>query len=271
MLQLGAEEPVSIPLHSPLYPPTAIAGYRGEIEGIKLLVQLPEDSVRFVLEPTPFDYIAPYAWIDVLYWRTVVGLAPYEVPRWDPYMNAGISVPARYGEITGSYCANYYKNKDYGMAPGRESAGYPIKMAEIGYQRTGRAVTASVQCPTANLQLSLVDGGATTSPPEVAVESPTLLIHQIPDVENPGDPLLRQIVMRDTAKSSSVESVPGEGHFDYLSPSSRVDDLGWLADGAVVAAARLSGSMQGSQGVVLATEHVAAGLLARNDVPMGGV
>jgi hypothetical protein len=240
-----------------------MADYGGEVEGFTILLEVPDESVHEVLAPTPFEYVASYAWLEVLLYKTLSGIATFDAPTDVPYRNSGFYVPARFGHTVGAYCANYYKNKDFGMAPGREGAGFPIKLADIGYQHTGRAITASVSCPTARYEASLVTGEDSGPIPPEAVSSPTLLIQQIPDVEVSGAVLLRQVIARDTSLTSQMSSEPAEGSVALAAPPSGVDDLAWLHGANAVAAQYISGPMRGAEGTVLSTEHVSPRLLER--------
>jgi acetoacetate decarboxylase len=255
--------PTTIPLHSPIFEPTGMADYGGDVEGLLLLLELPEAAVREVLEPTPFEYVASYAWVEVMLYKTVFGIAKYDVSADDPYRCSGFSVPARFGDTVGAYCANYYKNKDFGFAPGREGAGYPVKFADIRYQHTGRAITASVACATARFDASIITGEDSGPVPEEAASSPTLLVQQIPDVEVSGGVLLRQVISRDTSASSRIESERAEGAFELTGAPSGVDDLAWVRDARVVAAQYIAGPMRGTVGKVLSTEYVGDGLRER--------
>lgn len=244
--------PISIPLHHPLY--STIADYGGDCLGVAILLEADEAGVRRVLEPTPLEYVAPYAWIEAYIYPTTFGMAGYEDSFGDPYGSFGIVVPARFGEHVGGYYAHCFKNKDYGTAPGREAAGFPIKQAALRLQKTGRAVTGAMDRPTARMELSLIIGGKGAAPtyPKAAVRAPNLLIQSIPAVER-DEVLLQQIIKRDVSASSDLTAEIGEPAIRFPPAPSGVDELAWLADSTPIYGELFSGLFRGAFGEVLST------------------
>jgi hypothetical protein len=254
-------EPHNPPLHAPLY--NTVHDYSGEIEGFSILVELPRATVESLLAPTPFEFVAPYAWIGAMKHLSLRGLIDYEDVFGDPYTPVSVEIPARYGDVVGSYCALVLKNKDYAIAPGREGYGFPNLGAEIRTHKAGRVMTVSARCPTVNFELSVIlDTGPADYPPEAA-HGPTLLVQTIPAGDEPEGILLRQIYRRDTSAGSRIETRPAEGAFNLLPTPSGIDSLSWLREGRVVYAQSKTGSFVGALGEVLATEIVSPGLLKR--------
>src|SRR5262245_35359894 len=188
--------PISTPLHHPLY--YTAGDYHGDCLGVSILLEVDSSLVERVLAPTPFKFVAPYAWIEAYVYPTIAGLAEYDDRFGDRYGSFGIVVPARFGDHVGGYYAHCFKNKDYGTAPGREAMGFPIKHATLRLQKTGRAVTATMDRPTARMDVSLIigDENATVTFPKEAVRSPHLLIQSIPAVER-DEMMLQQVIKRD--------------------------------------------------------------------------
>ena len=244
--------PISTPLHHPLY--TTVGNYGGDCLGLAILLEVSESAVRRILEPTPFEFVAPYAWIEAYVYPTTFGMAEYEDSFGEPYGSFGVVIPARFGQHLGGYYAHCFKNKDYGTAIGREGPGFPIKYARLRLQKTGRAVTAAMERPTARMELSLVIGAETASRtyPAEAVRVPNLLIQVIPAADK-DEVLLQQIVKRDVSTSSNLTSVVGEAAAAFPPAPSGVDELAWLADARPIYGEFFSGLFRGSFGDVLAT------------------
>jgi hypothetical protein len=78
-----------------------MADYGGEIQGFMIMLELAREAFDEVLAPTPFEFVAPYAWLEVLLYKTISGIAPFEVPADAPYRNSGFYVPARFGDTVG--------------------------------------------------------------------------------------------------------------------------------------------------------------------------
>ena len=70
-----------------------------------------------------------------------------------------------YEGVSGGYYAHCYKNKDFSASMGREMAGFPVKAAQVYVQKTGRAMTGMVVCPTARFEASVIVGQEATEDP----------------------------------------------------------------------------------------------------------
>lgn len=251
----------SIPLHSPLY--AADNAYEGDCVGFSVLLELPEESVRSVLAPTPFEYVTNHAWIEFYTYPTLTGFSPYVDTFGDQYAVFGVVVPTRYRDEAGGYYAHCYKNKDFSSAMGREMAGFPVKAADVYVQQTGRAVTGKAVCPTARFEASVVIEEGSADDPAFAIRNPTLLLQVIPDVEEPNSVLLEQVISRDVSKTSDLSAVRAEPAIRHRPAPSNVDDLAWLREGVPVHADFFSGRFRGALGRVRSTTQASARLLER--------
>jgi acetoacetate decarboxylase len=260
-MNLPGESPANVPLHSPLY--VADNAYEGDCVGLSILLELPEDAIRSVLAPTPFEYLTNHAWIEFYTYPTLRGLAPYSDHFGPQYAVFGVVVPTSYQGTLGGYYAHCYKNKDYSGAMGREMAGFPVKAASIYVQRTGRAVTGMVSCPTARYEASVVISDDPATDPSFAVRNPTLLLHVIPDVEAPNSVLLEQVISRDVSQSSDLRAVQAEPAVQYIKAPSAVDDLAWMRRGKPVHADSFMGTFRGALGHVVSTTQVSPRLMKR--------
>lgn len=247
--------PTNVPLHAPLY--SSVRGYQSEATGISILLEVEEQAIKSVLEPTPFEYMVPYVWLELFTFLNPVGMAPYEERYGDPYGSWGFIIPARFKDRIGGYYAACFKNKDYGMAPGREGSGYPIKHATVRMHRIGRAVTACLDRPTARMEMSIViDDRFQAQPPPEATRSPTLLLQTIPAAEEDNAILLKRVFLRDVATSSNLTARAGEPAVNFLRAPSGVDDLAWISNGNPIYGEFTSGLFKSAKSELLSTEYV---------------
>lgn len=246
--------PTNTPLHHPLY--NSVRKYGGDCIGVSILMEVEERHVKRILDYTPFTFISPYAWVEAYVYPSSWGLSEYDDQFGDPYGSFGVVIPARYKDYVGGYYAHCFKNKDYGMAPGREVSGFPIKYATLRMQKTGRAVTASIERPTARMDLSLVIGeaGTPTSFPSDAVRSPNLLIRSIPSPEVENEVMLQQVIWRDVISSSDLVATPGEAAVNIFPAASGSDELAWLANAKPVYGEFFSGAFRGALGKIISTD-----------------
>jgi acetoacetate decarboxylase len=249
--------PTNIPLHHPLY--RTVGNYSGTCFGISLLMEVDRQAVEQVLAPTPFSFVSAHAWVEAYVYPTTSQMAEYEDSFGDPYASFGVVLPVRYGDEVGGYYAHTFKNKDYGTAPGREVAGFPIKYAALRMQQTGRAVSGTAERPTARFNLSLVRSGSSSpkAPPVDVPRSPHLLIQSIPSVER-DEVMLQQVIRRDVSSSSTLSSQSGEGSIEFLPTPSGVDELAWMKNGKVIYGEYFSGLFRGAFGTVLSSSASAS-------------
>ena len=80
----------SIPLHSPFY--ATDNAYEGDCLGLSVLLELPEEAVRSVLAPTPFDFVTSHAWVEFYTYPTLTGFSPYTDTFGDQYAVFGVVV-----------------------------------------------------------------------------------------------------------------------------------------------------------------------------------
>lgn len=251
----------SIPLHAPFY--ATDNAYEGDCLGLSVLLELSEQAVRSVLAPTPFAYVTNHAWVEFYTYPTLTGFSPYTDTFGAQYAVFGVVVPVSFNGVHGGYYAHCYKNKDFSASMGREMAGFPVKAAEVYVQKTGRAVTGMVVCPTARYEASVIVGERQAKDPAYAVRNPTLLLQVIPDVEAPDSVLLEQVISRDVSVSSDLSATCAEPAVHHRPAPSEVDDLAWLNKGRPVHADFFSGRFRGALGQVIATTEVSPRLLKR--------
>ena len=168
----------NIPVHAPLFPPDLNYG-SDDAEGVSILVEVDEKPIRDLLQPTPFEFVSPHAWIEIMTLNSVFGVAPFA--------GGGVILPSRYGDTVGGYYAFCYIDTDEALALGREPFGYPKKYAESQVRRTGQAVTAEMIRKDAHVEVSVV--------------------------------LLKRVVARDTNATSRMEVAMGEGAIEIRDTS----------------------------------------------------
>lgn len=235
----------NVPIQNPLFPPSLDYGSE-DAEGVSVLVEVDEEAVRRLLEPTPFAFVSGHAWIEIIALRSAWGV--------EPFCGGGVIVPARYRDTFGGYYAFCYIDTDDALALGREPFGYPKKYARSHVQRTGRAVTASMQRKDAVIEVSVVTGeDASMAVPEVP-RYPHLLLQTFPSAES-SEALFTRVIARDTAATSTMTVQAGEAAAAILDGPGG-NELAWMTGCRAVGGSYARGSFRGALGRVLGTEQV---------------
>jgi acetoacetate decarboxylase len=245
----------NIPVHAPLYTPTLTYG-SNDCESLSALVEVDERVLRDLLNPTPFEYIAPYAWVEIVVLKDTFGVAPFA--------SGGVIVPARHSAsgVIGGYYAFCYIDTDEALALGREPFGYPKKHANITLKPTPTSVRGQINCGTAKIKIDMSREGR-TAPSVLPPKYPHLLLQVIPAAES-AEILLKRVIARDTTVQSTFTAEYGEGT-TRISPGRQTNELAWLAESRTVAATYATGEFRSAYGRVLQTVEVGAEL--RRDLP----
>jgi acetoacetate decarboxylase len=251
----------NIPIHAPLYAPDLIYG-SDNCETLTALVKADEDAVRDLLSPTPFEYVAPYAWIEIVVLRTAFGVAPFQ--------SGGVIVPALHPQsgTVGGYYAFCYTDTDESLALGREPYGYPKKYARVTLDHAGLAVIGRIRSESASITL----GAALTDiaePADLPQRYPHLLLQVIPGAES-NDILLKRVIARNTGAASTFFERFGDGAVE-IEEAMGANELAWLKNCAPVTAAYGRGRFRSAYGEVLETIEVGPELLRHlaSKVPVG--
>jgi acetoacetate decarboxylase len=160
-----ATTPFTLPDRTPLFKPVPrlYKGYRklsltceGDAAGIAKA--LPEG---FEAQGTIFE-------IFVMHCPEVHDLAEPDMgPR--NYLEGGVVVPVRYGDLSGGHVLYEYVSTDDAMAGGREIWGYPKKLADVTFDEDG---SGSIAATVSRLGRVLID--ARFSPGDVTFDKPVL-------------------------------------------------------------------------------------------------
>jgi acetoacetate decarboxylase len=156
--------------------------------------------------PKGFEWAGNVIEIFVMHCPEVHDVANPEMgPR--NYLEGGIVVPVRYGDLVGGHVLYEYVTTDDAMAGGREVWGYPKKLAEVSFDENGTgAITASVT----RLGRTLID--ARFRPAEVAFEKPSLhpriQVKRIPRADGCGYDV-DQIIRNDLRDPKIIQQVSG--------------------------------------------------------------
>ena len=109
----------TIPPYAPPYLP--FPGKFADVTRYALVCEAPADAIAEIITP-PLEPREPKNQIEVFFSKFL------DTP-FGPYLEAGISVPVRYGDREGSNHAYMYLDVDDAVAHGRETYGMPKKMA----------------------------------------------------------------------------------------------------------------------------------------------
>jgi acetoacetate decarboxylase len=157
--------PFTLPDRSPLFKPVPrlYKGYRK----LSLICEGDADGIARSL-PAGFAADGRLIEIFIMHCPEVHDLANEEMgPR--NYMEGGVVVPVRYGDLRGGHVLYEYVTTDDAMAGGREVWGYPKKLAEVTFAESG---SGEVAATVSRLGRTLID--ARFRPAEVAVDKPLL-------------------------------------------------------------------------------------------------
>jgi acetoacetate decarboxylase len=241
----------NIPIHAPLYTPTLTYG-SNDCEALSVLVEVGEEAVRQLLNPTPFEYITPYVWVEVVVLKETFGVAPFA--------SGGVVIPARHAlsGVDGGYYAFCYIDTDEGLALGREPFGYPKKFADVTLARTGKNVEGRIRCNAASISIEMSCDGR-QRPTELPPRYPHLLLQIIPAAESDGI-LLKRVLARDTATESAFREEYGTGTI-RITAGRNQNELAWLTESEPVALTYAAGQFRSAYARVLQTLEIGPELL----------
>lgn len=245
----------NIPVHAPLYTPTLTYG-SNDCESLSALVEVDERLLRDLLTPTPFEYLAPYAWVEIVVLKETFGVAPFA--------SGGVIVPARHSAsgVIGGYYAFCYIDTDEALALGREPFGYPKKYADITLEPTAAGVRGQINCGTAKIKIDM-SRDERAAPAVLPPKYPHLLLQVIPAAES-DEILLKRVIARDTTAESAFTVEYGEGT-THISAGRQTNELAWLAESRTVASTYATGEFRSAYGRVLQTVEIGAEL--QRDLP----
>ncbi|WP_272011029.1 acetoacetate decarboxylase family protein [Roseovarius sp. ZX-A-9] len=140
------------------------------------------------------------------------------------YNEAGLVIPARYGDLIGAHVALEYVETDDSMAAGREIWGYPKKLADVPMTVTGNAVSAQVIRRGVQLMgMDFTPGGNAIEKP---VMQPRLQVRSFPAADGPL-PDCYQIISNQVTGFVLHDSIFGTVDLKVVSgPQDPLEDLG---------------------------------------------
>jgi acetoacetate decarboxylase len=149
------------------------------------------------------------------------------------YLEGGVVVPVRYGDLTGGHVLYEYVTTDDAMAGGREVWGYPKKLGDVTLDESGTGV---ITAQVSRLARRLIDVRFT--PGEVAFEKPLLhprvQVKRIPRADGEGYDV-DQIIRNDLRAPRVSQLVRGTASL-ALGGSSIMDPLYELGVDQVIGA-----------------------------------
>lgn len=128
-------EPVSMPWSAPVFPPPPHSWH-----GVRSVL------VPFDPDPGGVERALPPA-LEPLPGPGIVALLSYgwgANVRIRPFNEAVVLVPARCDGTEGNYVPFIYVTTDEALIPGREAAGWPKKLADITWERSGERIEVAV-------------------------------------------------------------------------------------------------------------------------------
>ena len=171
---------------APLYTP--FPHYYRDVQWCAAVCEVPEeDVVPFIPEP-----LVPVGeGID----RIEVFVAHYADTEYGVYREAGLLVPARYGDLAGQSFVALYLDNPRAIACGREMIGSPKKEAEVTFRREGETVTG--RCTRDGVELIALDARLDDATEVTRLPlGPRLLVREVMRPDG-GGVELRQVMRKD--------------------------------------------------------------------------
>lgn len=219
----------TVPDRSPLFKamPRYYKGYRK----LSVICEASRAGIEKAL-PQGFAFAGNLVEVFVMHCPEVYDVANPEMgPR--NYLEGGVVVPARYGDLVGGHVLYEYVTTDDSMAGGREVWGYPKKLGEVGFdEHPNGAITATVS----RLGRTLID--ARFTPGEGEFDKPTLhprlQVKRIPRADGEGFDV-DQVIRNELRDAKLLHRVGGSATV-ALGGSTIMDPVFELEVGRVVGA-----------------------------------
>jgi acetoacetate decarboxylase len=205
--------PYSTPHVAPLY--TALPYHYKNVTKISAFCRCDPTALRRFLPPD-FDLVGDVCELFIM-----------EAPDAGPlgsYNEAGLVIPARYGDIIGAHVALEYVETDDSLAAGREIWGYPKKLADVPMSIKGNSVSGKVlRRGVALMTMTFRPGGASVDKP---VMQPRLQVRSFPATDGP-NPDCYQIIRNQVTGFVQHDSIPGTVDLKIASgPQDPLEELG---------------------------------------------
>ena len=186
----------NVPVHIETFVHPHIPSHTPQVRRLFVLCEGNGETIRGHLARTPFDYVDNRVLIEIAHY----GGRRYEAAPDDtwPFMDFGITVPARFGDISGGYILYEYEDQDYAIFAGRELWGYPKTWGEVALEGEGTTPSGSVRKGGKQILQIRGDRSRPLRALAGAAFGPHLLVHTVPNPDGPGI-FSQRILLRDTS------------------------------------------------------------------------
>lgn len=190
----------NLPVHVETFVHPHVPSFTGNMRRLYAVCQGNEAVLRRYIERTPFELRDDRFLVEVGDYSGRV--YPPAVETW-PFLDCGIIVPIRYGEIEGGYYLFEYEDEDYAIFAGRELWGYPKTFGEVSLAETADGFLGRVMKRGREIvRLEGYRGRPLTEAPTLKI-GPVLNIHTVPRADGPGV-FSQRIILRDAAQGFKV-------------------------------------------------------------------
>ncbi|MGI5154528.1 acetoacetate decarboxylase family protein [Microbispora sp. CA-102843] len=180
------------------YAPAAEPYSAPELSTVTVYCRGDADQLERMLRPTPFVLADD---------RFVVTVADFSSASNGGFMDCGVIVPVRYGDLVGGFYLAEYENHSWSVAAGRELWGYPKRFADMRVDRSDDAISCRVSAEGRSLvEIDWKAADSTGTPPwHDVVVYPHLLVRAVPQVDGHGFALF-DVLSRDTSRDFVTHS-----------------------------------------------------------------
>ncbi|MEZ7124828.1 acetoacetate decarboxylase family protein [Nonomuraea sp. AD125B] len=159
------------------YPPAAQPYSAPGLSTVTVYCRGDAEELERLLRPTPFLPADD---------RFAVSFADFSTATNGGFMDCGVIVPVRYGDLVGGFYLAEYENHSWSVAAGRELWGYPKRMAAMRVKRDGDRIACTVAAEGRTLvDLEWEAEDTAPEPPGLRLY-PHLLVRAVPQVDGPG-------------------------------------------------------------------------------------
>lgn len=186
----------NVPVHTETFVHPHVPSFTQDLRRIALYCKANVNRMESYLERTPFELRADWLMIEIGDYKGRI-YPERSSERW-PFLDCGIVVPIRYGNMEAGYYLFQYETEDYAIFAGRELWGYPKTFGDVSLDVRPSEITGRVI--KSGKEIVRIDSrrGVSTEELNSFEVGPILNIHTVPRPDGPGI-FSQRVIKRDTS------------------------------------------------------------------------